>query len=374
LDSPGFGSGAMSNDFYHAFEGKYRGSRELIKARQTVYKPFIKSVKTNKENLRALDLGCGRGEWLELLGEWGIQAKGVDLDPVMLQDCTQRGLNVSQGNALSVLEELPPASIDIISGFHIAEHLKFSDLINLVKHAFRTLSPGGILILETPNSENINVATSSFYLDPTHRNPIPAPLFEFLFEHVGFKAVQVIRLNADFKKSSNPWISLYDVIGGVSRDYAVVGRVPVNEKDESNELIQLVQNHIGVSYEELVGRYDSQAHRVNEKIRELEIELVSLQSKVHRLETPIRVIKRSLEKLKNTGNLVTIIVYKLINTIKFGIRKFLLTIIKKLGLYPSIYRFYYRHRDQINYDSLSKDAKDVYADLKKEISQKKGSK
>lgn len=374
----------MTDHFYHAFEEKYRGSRELIKSRQNAYAPYIELLKTQDGELQALDLGCGRGEWLELLGEWGVKAEGVDLDAAMLEACYQLGLNVRKDNALTVLENTPSASLDIVSGFHIAEHLDFADLVALVKNAFKALKPGGLLILETPNSENINVATSSFYLDPTHQNPIPAQLLKFLFEYAGFSAVREIRLNADFNDGVDKWISLHDVVGGVSRDYGVIGQVPLNTGIDSELSIGRLKEELGVSYLDLVGRYDSQAHRVNEKIRDLdlklgnldmlEIELAAVKAKVHRLETPFRLVKSIVRKLLSLSRSLLSTPYRVLKKLKAVVKKFLVALIKKLGLYPKIYAFYHRHRDRVDYESLNSHAKDVYTDLKNEISDKKAPK
>lgn len=374
----------MTDNFYHAFEEKYRGSRELIKSRQTAYAPYIELIKAKGGELRALDLGCGRGEWLELLGEWGLKAEGVDLDVAMLEVCYQMGLSVRKDNALTVLENTPAASLDIVSGFHIAEHFDFSDLVALVKNAFKALKPGGLLILETPNSENINVATSSFYLDPTHRNPIPAQLLKFLFQYAGFDAVREVRLNADFQGGVDKWISLHDVVGGVSRDYGVIGQAPLTSVSNPKLSIDCVQDEVGVSYLDLVGRYDSQTHRVNEKIRDLdlklsnlqvlEFELTNLKAKVHRLETPFRLMKRAIQKILALSRTLLAIPYWLLKKLKSFVKKILIVLIKKLGLYSKIYAFYHRHRDRVDYESLNAHAKDVYTDLKEEISDKRGSK
>jgi len=118
----------MNDGFYRAFEEKYRGSRELIKSRQRVYLPFIKPLLSVYENGSALDLGCGRGEWLEILKEVGFDGHGVDLDDGMLAACRERGLSVATADAVQTLKLLPSESQAIVSGFHIAEHIPFQDL------------------------------------------------------------------------------------------------------------------------------------------------------------------------------------------------------------------------------------------------------
>ena len=214
----------MSDLFYRAFEEKHRGSRDLIKSRLLVYMPFIKPLIKAYPHGQALDLGCGRGEWLELLTEQGFNARGVDLDDGMLQACRERGLQIETADALTYLQTLSAGSLCIVSGFHIAEHLPFGVLQQLVVEAKRVLMPGGLLILETPNPENIAVGTNSFYVDPTHERPIPPELLSFLPEHYGYQRCKVLRLQESPQLHSEPSLRLLHVINGVSPDYAVVAQ------------------------------------------------------------------------------------------------------------------------------------------------------
>ena len=394
----------MTDHFYSAFEDRYRGSRELIKSRQTVYHPFIEKLQTQGRALKALDLGCGRGEWLELLRDWGIEAEGVDLDDSMLRVCYEMGLAVSNQDALVFLTKAPSASFDIISGFHIAEHLEFSQLVTLVKESLRALRPGGLLILETPNSENINVATSSFYLDPTHHNPIPIQLLGFLFSFTGFPVVEEVRLNADISPDHSSWISLNDVISGVSRDYAVIGQAPLSPEGQEALSIVGIELSKGVTYRDLVGKFDDQTHRANEHIRDvgiaanLKIEQLQAASdeqirnanlkieqlqwstgylggRIQRLEAPFRIIKQGIRfGLSLPQRLVRGIkngILDLFRKIKALIKPLLLSVIRALGLYDTLYVYYYRHRDRVDYEALNPRAKKVYQDLKDELSKNK---
>lgn len=346
----------MTDNFYHAFEGRYRGSRELIKSRQMAYLPYIQAIKqegANDSPLKALDLGCGRGEWLELLGEWGVDAQGIDLDEAMLSICFEKGLNVSQQNALEVLANTADQSLDIVSGFHLAEHLDFSDLINLVQQAFRTLKPGGLLILETPNAENIAVATSTFYLDPTHRNPLPMQLLGFLYEYAGFADVNEVRLNADITLGKERWISLHDVVTGVSRDYAIVGQKALEHENSTRRSIGALVRKEGITYIDLVARFDTQTDRVNQQIASLTVDIEDLKIRVHRLELPLRIVKKILR-----------LPLKIMRSIMSLFKNVLIEITKMLGLYSSLHAFRHRNRDRIDYETLSPHAKNIYKDLK----------
>lgn len=214
----------MSDSFYRAFEEKYRGSRELIKTRLQVYLPFVQPLLKAYPAGKTLDVGCGRGEWLELMGEQGFDVVGVDLDDGMLQACRERNLKVETADAVVYMEGLSESSLCVVSGFHIAEHLPFGVLQQLVQQALRVLVPGGLLILETPNPENIVVGTSSFYLDPTHQRPIPPELLSFLPEHYGFARFRLMRLQESAHLHGDAQVGLLDVLNGVSPDYAVVAQ------------------------------------------------------------------------------------------------------------------------------------------------------
>ena len=107
----------MSDDFYRALEDKFRGSRELIKSRLQFYLPFVQPLLNFYPSAKAIDLGCGRGEWLEVLADNGFDAEGVDLDDDMLAACRECGLNVQTNDALAFLRGMPDQSRVIVSGF-----------------------------------------------------------------------------------------------------------------------------------------------------------------------------------------------------------------------------------------------------------------
>ena len=168
----------MNDDFYVAFEEKFRGSEELIKERQKKYLKFINPLKILKDEVKALDIGCGRGEWISLLNENGFNARGIDINESMVRLASQKGLNAAVSDALGELKSLDENSLDIITAFQVVEHIKFDDVLELIKEAKRVLAPCGILILETPNPENIMVGTQWFYLDATHKNFIPVDFWK----------------------------------------------------------------------------------------------------------------------------------------------------------------------------------------------------
>ena len=242
--------------FYVAFEDKYRGSRELIKSRLRAYLPFVQPLTRINSSFHGLDLGCGRGEWLELMRDIEVDFRGVDLDLGMIESAKQHGLNVSHRDALLELQSLDDESLSVVSGFHIAEHLPFDTLKCLIFESFRVLAPGGLLILETPNPENITVGTASFYLDPSHTQPIPSELLSFVSEHVGFERVKVLKLNDLEGLKEADSISLMGVLNGVSPDYAVVSQ-KAGLSGTSDALADVFEREYGITLEMIANKYDT---------------------------------------------------------------------------------------------------------------------
>jgi O-antigen chain-terminating methyltransferase len=246
----------MSYVFYRAFEDRHRGSRELIKRRLTAYLPFVEPLLDHYPAAAAVDLGCGRGEWLEVLAGLGFNPVGIDLDTGMLSACHELGLAVEQSDAIAYLAALSDESQVVVSAFHVVEHITFDQLRTLITEALRVLKPGGTLIMETPNPENIVVATRNFYLDPTHLRPIPPELLSFVPEYYGFKRVKTIRLQESKELMQCETPSLLDVFQGVSPDYAVVA-----QKDAVPLIIgataMAFNSEYGLTFETLSARYDN---------------------------------------------------------------------------------------------------------------------
>jgi SAM-dependent methyltransferase len=214
----------MNSKFYKSFEDKYRGSRESIKTRLEVYSQFVLPLRDIYPDAPALDLGCGRCEWLELMTEFGFSAYGVDSDEHMIEEGKKLGLNTHCTDALAFLKNAKAESQTVISAFHLVEHIPFESLHELVIEALRVLRPGGLLIMETPNPENLVVGSCNFYIDPTHNKPIPPNLLAFLPEYYGFKKHKIVRLQEQIKLPSKTKLTLMDVLSGVSPDYAVVAQ------------------------------------------------------------------------------------------------------------------------------------------------------
>lgn len=209
---------------YASFEDQFRGDREVIKSWQRVYLPVLRDAGVSGD---VLDIGCGRGEWLEILRDEGVRARGVDRNRVFVEQCRKLGLDVTEADALTHLRGLPAASLNVVTSFHLVEHLPFETLIELLDEMARTLRPGGLLILETPNPGNFMVGSYSFYADPTHRNPIPSPTLRFLLESRGLLDVEVINLrpwDAAKLEGDAEIIKRFNEYFYSSPDYGIIGR------------------------------------------------------------------------------------------------------------------------------------------------------
>ena len=299
----------MSDSFYRAFEEKHRGSRELILSRLDAYRSFILPLKevNPAAALHAIDLGCGRGEWLEILLAEGFLPRGIDQDEGMLQGCLELNLPAERGDALAFLSTLPNESQTIVSAFHVVEHISFDQLRTMVSEALRVLKPGGLLIMETPNPENIAVATRNFYLDPTHQRPIPPQLLEFLPEYYGFARAKVLRLQESKALAESASPTLNDVLEGASPDYAVVA-----QKTAPSAVLKLFDQafdqEYGLSLNTLAGRYDaavavvvqraeSLARQAESKALQAESKALQAESKAHQAESQAQQAEAALSAI-----------------------------------------------------------------------------
>jgi O-antigen chain-terminating methyltransferase len=189
--------------FYAAFEDRFRGTREDIRARVAVYVEDVRAAHAATGGAPVVDIGSGRGEWLEVLRDAGIAARGVDPNEEMVRRTREARLEAVHSDGLRYLRTLAPASLSAVTGFHVIEHLQFADLVSLFAEALRVLKPGGMILFETPNPENLAVGAHTFWYDPTHVRPLPAAMVEYLAQSQGFARVEVRRLHP-----SEPWEAL----------------------------------------------------------------------------------------------------------------------------------------------------------------------
>jgi len=193
----GEGFTAFKDQFYHRLENRYRGSRDEIANRLRIYLPDVEAAVQRTGGKPVMDLGCGRGEWLEVLADAGVEnAFGVDTNPVQIHEAHELGLDVRQGDAVQMLAEAEDASLSVITAHHLIEHLPFDTVAWITREALRVLAPGGLLMFETPNTRNVLVGATTFHTDPTHLKPMPEQVMGVLFETAGFYPVDIRHLNA----------------------------------------------------------------------------------------------------------------------------------------------------------------------------------
>ncbi|WP_276710511.1 class I SAM-dependent methyltransferase [Campylobacter rectus] len=253
----------MNDDFYVAFEEKFRGSEELIKERQKKYLKFINPLKILKDEVKALDIGCGRGEWISLLNENGFNARGIDINESMVRLASQKGLNAAVSDALGELRSLDENSLDIITAFQVVEHIKFDDVLELIKEAKRVLAPCGILILETPNPENIMVGTQWFYLDATHKNPIPCELLSFATHYYGLERNFIFKTNEKSPSEYERDMGLFDVFEGVSPDYSVIAQKNGDQSELFDEAFAVMP---GVNLAQISASYNNKFDKLKQQV------------------------------------------------------------------------------------------------------------
>jgi O-antigen chain-terminating methyltransferase len=202
------------------FAEKFRGPEEAIRKHFERYLPLFAGASD------VIDLGCGRGEFLEVLRREGIAAKGIDLSATNIATCREKGLEVDAGDFFAWLEEQPDASIGGIFCAQVVEHLQPPDVPRLIQLCARKLRRGAPAVFETPNPECLAIFASHFYIDPTHVRPLPPVLMHFYLEEAGFVDIAIDR----FASAADSWPELAQLPGAVRErffgflDYAISAR------------------------------------------------------------------------------------------------------------------------------------------------------
>ncbi|HSM14442.1 MAG TPA: class I SAM-dependent methyltransferase [Thermoanaerobaculia bacterium] len=225
---------------YLELERRFRGTESEIHERM---RPYLGLLEGRGE---VLDLGCGRGEALAVLGERGIEARGIDASASMVEECRRKGLRAEAADLFEALAAVREASLGGVVSFHVIEHLEPRSIERLVHLAWRALRPGGVLVLETPNPLSLVVAARNFWIDPTHRRPVHPETLRLQYEVAGFDPVERIDLRPFPAEQRLPEIDPLEVAGDLrplahrvnelrdrlddllwgAQDYALVGTRP----------------------------------------------------------------------------------------------------------------------------------------------------
>jgi 2-polyprenyl-3-methyl-5-hydroxy-6-metoxy-1,4-benzoquinol methylase len=205
---------------YGRFAERFRGPEEYVQRNVEFYKPFFASC----ENV--LDIGCGRGEFLSLMRDKGVAARGIDLSEESVAQCAQKGLAAEVADLFSYLPSQPEQQFDGIFSSQVVEHLNPQSLPEMIRLCAASLRRGGLLAIETPNPECLAIFATHFYLDPTHTRPIPHPLMAFYMEEAGFGEIEVHELSQAVESMPEiaelPEHFRKKFFGGL--DYAIIGR------------------------------------------------------------------------------------------------------------------------------------------------------
>lgn len=225
------GVGQDLDTFYAEFEQAARGSREEICERQRMYLPYAEQAAQASGCRKVVDVGAGRGEWLELLREAGFEGQGAELNSVFVKECRNRKLDAVLMNGISLLQTVSEQSLCMITAFQVAEHVPFVELLKLMREARRTLKPGGLLVIETPNPMSLRVGSCTFYADPTHQRPLVPDTLSYLLLSQGFPDRKLLFLNPP--PDQIPW-SKDDALAplverwNAAQDYAVIATRPAD--------------------------------------------------------------------------------------------------------------------------------------------------
>jgi len=184
--SPPVSSAAVDAFKYVGFEDRFRGSEDEIRSRLADYVPYFAGASD------VLDVGCGRGEFLDLLKNAGITARGLDLNAEMVEVCKARGLDATAGDAVSYLDGLPDESLGGLLAIQVVEHLEPGYLQRFVQTAFYKLRPGGIMMLETINPACWVAFFESYIRDLTHVRPIHPETLQYLLHASGFSSATIV--------------------------------------------------------------------------------------------------------------------------------------------------------------------------------------
>lgn len=218
---------------YFDFEANFRGSQYSVKEKLKDYVKFFPKTGT------VVELGCGRGEFLELLDQNNVDAVGVDTYSNFVEYCTKKGLRVFNKNAVEYMDSLEEQSIAGVFAAQVIEHLSTNELVELCNKSYEKLIPGGVLIFETPNPTNLSMYLNGYYMDPTHHNPVHPKTLEYLLKKAGFKEIDIIyteQSKIDYRlpvlnasgvenlKEFNDGINLLSDVFFGSQDYAVIAR------------------------------------------------------------------------------------------------------------------------------------------------------
>ena len=325
----------MDSDFYIEFENNFRGSREQIINVLSNYDALVDYILNIDDTPSLLDIGSGRGEWIQKCNAKGFKSIGLELDPKMVDDCKKRNLNIIQGDALSLLDDFSEDSFSLVSAFHVIEHMNHENIKELLIKSKRILKPSGLLILETPSIDNLVVSSKSFHIDPTHINPIHPDLLAFMMKRTGFNKCKYYFINGGPLQNSEA-DSLTRIFNGVAQDLVLIATKSNLCEDSISEDFSIIKKDMRLGITSLEAAIDFDNYSRNRYAQHDE--------DIFLMRKKIIVLERQLQyyiSLYDKSFFPTL--FKIINRLKrliFGFKVRLKNITKCLILYILNSKFY----------------------------------
>ena len=315
-------------ELYLSFENKFRGTREQIINLLSNYDGSLNYCFNNFNNPKILDIGCGRGEWLQKLKELGLDAIGIENNRKMVEFCRELELNVLEGDAISLMNTFDDESFTIISIFHVVEHLNSDYLDELLTECKRLMCPEGLLIIETPSIDNLIVSSNHFYLDNTHITHINSSQIIFRLENLGFKSSRPYFINSGPLSNAHN-MNLTRVLNGISQDLCIISSLSDFLNHDLNESKLIIEDSldIGLTTLNAASEFDHELNILRSNVFDQNKEILELKKNLLDLQRNFQVLNNFLNKLQNN------IFYKFFKYImKFlrRIKKKIFSILKKI--------------------------------------------
>ena len=282
---------------YFEFENSFRGSREEIKNKLSIYDGLLEYFSSQKDRPTVLDIGCGRGEWLELCLQKGCIATGIESNSSMVDECRSNNLSVLEGDAIDLLKNISDQSMSIISAFHLIEHLSYDDIFYLFKECKRIIKNDGVCIFETPSIDNLIVSTNRFYTDPTHVTPINLENIKFNLMYQGFYEVKHYYINGGpLEKVSN--FTVTRILNGTAQDLLLLALPTANSslllEDNSSKWESTINQSITTF--KASEEFDSQ---LSSNLLEIFNKLNEYKNKINYLENKLDYLNHRMNKIYN---------------------------------------------------------------------------
>ena len=292
----------MKANLYSDFEEAFRGTRAEIIQRLSGYEGLLAEYAKQTEP-QALDIGCGRGEWLQLLERQDFAATGVDSNPYFVEQCQALGLQAICADAFDYLQTIPDRTYCLVSAFHLIEHLNHAQIITLLSELLRILRPGGLLLVETPSIDNLLVASKSFYSDPTHTTPIHPEALCFLLKQIGFDWSTILYINGGVEAEA-PHNRIQRIFNGVAQDVCILASPHVPEESfREGRQWRRTLNHSPTTLEAVYQYHQASSDTLRElqdRLNSNEARLANINLLLSRLRWwlhPLLVLRRQMRRL-----------------------------------------------------------------------------